>query len=407
MKVKHSGTVERNIYVEGRSGSLRFTVEVSPFPKDHLTVDLDQYDKGLNWARRRRVELLEQKSSRKPEQPPSGPVIEPGWHPSSICISDVLENYRIRELPKLAGAASDKSRLKRLEEWFGCYTLGQLSYDVLETWKDERQAGKLGSGRVSDPTLTKQQRYKLRRAGQPLPPTVIKPVASQTVRHELVLFRRALTAYFRAHSLMHLHGAWLASQHIMDMPLPEKSDAREVRVDDDGLAALVRELDDPQLQAFVRLAVMTTLRRSEVCSLRWEDVDFDKKIMGLRAPGHRKKTKTHGRQIPLLPPAIAILRKLGPKESGKIFQITPSGISQALRRCADRAGLTDLRLHDLRREGISRLVELLQVPLATVTVFSGHSDQAVLQKHYLKQRSTIIAEQLTAHPGAATMIASA
>lgn len=144
-------------------------------------------------------------------------TIEAGHTPANVLVRDVLENYRIRELPKLSGAASDKSRLKRLDEWFGRYTLGQLSYDILETWKDERQAGKLGSGRVSDPTLTKQQRYKLKQSGQPLPVQVIAPVSAQTVRHELVLLRRALTAYFRANGLMHLHGAWLQSQHVMYM----------------------------------------------------------------------------------------------------------------------------------------------------------------------------------------------
>jgi len=405
MKVK-TGAVEKNIYVELRSGALRLTVQVSPLPKSSATFDLDQYEAGLNWARRRRVELLEQKSKSKPEVPPAGPVMEPGWHPSSIRIIEVLDSYRVRELPKLSGKASDKSRLKSLGEWFGRYTLGQLSYDVLEKWKTDRESGLLGSGRVTDPTLTKQERYKLKKAGQPLPPKLVKPVSAQTVRHEIVLLRRTLVAYFRANGLMHVHGAWLQSQHVMDITLPEKPEPRDVRVDDDGLAALIEQLDDPELQAFVRLAIMTTLRRSEVCSLLWEDVDLENKVLGLRAPGHRKKTKTNARQIPLLPPAIAILQKLGPKETGKIFKITPSGISQALRRCADRAGLTDLRLHDLRREGISRLVELLQVPLATVTVFSGHSDQAVLQKHYVRQRSKLIAEQLTAHPGAASMISA-
>lgn len=42
-----SGTVEKNIYVEVRSGSLRFAVEVCPIPKDSLTFDIDKFDEGL------------------------------------------------------------------------------------------------------------------------------------------------------------------------------------------------------------------------------------------------------------------------------------------------------------------------------------------------------------------------
>jgi hypothetical protein len=39
-------------------------------------------------------------------------------------------------------------------------------------------------------------------------------------------------------------------------------------------------------------------------------------------------------------------------------------------------------------------------------VFSGHSDRAVLQKHYLQQRANVIGDRLTQHPRAATMIAA-
>lgn len=408
MKVK-SGAVERNIYVEGRGSSLRFVVQVSPLPKSTATFDLDQYEAGLQWARRRRVELLEQKQQQKSATPvpPTAPVISYGQTPAGVLVKDVLDNYRARELPKLSGAASDSSRLKSLAQWFGHLTLGEMTYDVLERWKEQRLAGLLGSGRRTGKSeLTKHQRHYRKKTGQELPPQVVTPVMTQTVRHELVLMRRALTAYFRAHGLNHQHGPWLHAQHVMQMPLPEKSDARDVRVDDEALAALVRELDDPLLQAFVRFAVMTTLRRSEVCSLLWEDVDLDAKVVRLRAPGHRRKTKINAREVPLLPPAIAILQKLGPKKSGVLFEITPSGISQAVRRAADRAGLNDVRLHDLRREGISRLIELLEVSLETVTVFSGHSDLAVLQRHYVKQRSTVIAERLAEHPAMANMISA-
>lgn len=406
MKAK-TGAVEKNIYVEARGSALRFIVQVSPLPKSSATFDLDQYEAGLLWARRRRVELFEQKQKQKSAEPVplAAPVISNRQIPAGILVKEVLDNYRVRELPKLSGAASDSSRLKRLGEWFGQLTLGELTYDVLERWKEQRLAGLLGSGRhTGKPELTKHQRYYRKKTGRELPQQVVTPVTTQTVRHELVLLRRALTAYFRAHALNHQHGPWLHAQHVMQMPLPEKSDARDVRVDDEALSALVRELDDPLLQAFVRFAVLTTLRRSEVCSLLWEDVNLETKVVRLRAPGHRRKTKINAREVPLLPPAIAILQKLGPKKSGLLFEITPSGISQAVRRAADRAGLTDVRLHDLRREGISRLIELLEVSLETVTVFSGHSDLAVLQRHYVKQRSTVIAERLAEHPAAANMI---
>jgi len=400
-----SGTVEKNIYVEVRSGSLRFAVEVSPLPKDSCTFDIDHFDEGLRWARRRRVELLEQKLDAKPKALSLAPTIALGHTPAEIPVRDILENYRLRELPKLAGAASDLSRLKRFGEWFGHLTLGQLDYDLLDRWMVERQAGLLGSGRVSDPTLTKHQKHYRKKMGHVLPPAVIVPPSAQTVRHEITLMRRVLVAYFRANKLNQLHGAWLAAQYIMEIPLPEKPAPRDTRVDEEALALLITELDSLHI-AFVRFAVMTTLRRSEVCSLRWEDVNWEKKVITLRKPGHLKKSKTSTRDVPLLPPALQILRQLGSKKTGRIFEISPSGISQALRRAADRVELYEVRLHDMRREGISRLVELLEASLEEVMVFSGHSDRAVLQKVYLQQRANVIGDRLTQHPCAATMISA-
>ncbi|WP_081933942.1 tyrosine-type recombinase/integrase [Massilia sp. 9096] len=399
------GRAEKNIYVEVRSGSLRFSVQVSPIPKDSLTFDMDQFDEGLRWARRRRVELLEQKSDAKLKPLLPAPIIGPGSAPADITVRDILENYRRRELPKLAGAASDSSRLKRLDEWFGHLTLGQLDYDRLDRWMADRQAGLLGSGRVSDPKLTKHQKHYRKKAGQVLPPAEIVPPSAQTVRHEITLMRRVLLAYFRANKLNQLHGAWLAAQYVMEIPLPEKPEPRDTRVDEEALALLITELD-PLHIAFVRFAVMTTLRRSEVCSLQWEDVNWVKKVVTLRKPGHLKKSKTSTRDVPLLPPALQILQQLGSEKTGRIFEISPSGISQALRRAADRVEMYDVRLHDMRREGISRLVELLEASLEEVMVFSGHSDKAVLQRVYLQQRAHVIGDRLTQHPRAATMISA-
>jgi len=405
MKVK-PGKVEKNIYVELRSGAVRFVVEVSPLPKSSSTFDVSQFDFGLRWARRRRVELLEQKSQSTPVAPPPMPTIASGLTPADITVHDVLANYRLRELPKLAGAASDSSRLKRLDEWFGHLTLGQLDYDILDRWKADREAGLLGAGRASGSTLTKHQRYYRKKAGQGLPLDTLVLPSAQTVRHEITLMRRALIAYFRAFKLNQAYGTWLHSQYIMELPLPNKPEPRDTRVEEDAFAALITELDDTLQQAFVKFSVMTTLRRTEICSLRWEDVNLKKNVITLRAPGHLKKSKTHTREVPLLPPAIQILQKLGLANNGPIFNISPSGITQAVRRAADRAGLHDVRLHDLRREGISRLVELLEASLEDVMVFSGHSDREVLQRHYLQQRANVIGDRLTKHPRAATMISA-
>lgn len=420
MKVKN-GTVERNIYVETRGRSLRFRVEVSPLPKDDITVDFDQYEAGLQWARRRRVELLEQKAQSKKHAAPAVAMAAPvvaGWSPAEIRVSEVFESFRVRELPHLSGAAADSSRLKGLEEWFGQLTLGELTYDLLQKWMVDRASGVLGPGRISYPHgYSKNLRVQIRKAiaagkeflsdGKTLavmPDPIIVAPSAQTIRHEMTLLRRALHAYFSAHGLNEKHGTWLECQQVMQIDLPEKPDPRHTRVDEDGLQALVKELNDSALAAFTQFAVMTTLRRSEVCSLRWEDLSLEKRVIVLRAPGHLKKSKTRTREVPLLPQAVQILEKLGIQKKGRLFNITPSGISQAMRRAADRAGLYDLRLHDLRREGISRLLELLEASYEDVSLFSGHSDIKVLKDHYARPSASVVVKRMAEHPAMSKMM---
>jgi len=189
------GAVDKNIYCEKRVDSLRIVVQVSPHPKKSIIVSNDDaaFERGLVWARKERDALRDVKKKPAasvpviPEARPPAAVL-----PGDISIRDILNNYRVRELAKLANASSDSSRLKRLDKWFGHLTLSQLDYDTLDQWMSDRKSGLLGSGRVSSPGLTKHQRYYRKTAGKELPPAVIVPPSPQTIRHESTLMRRTL-----------------------------------------------------------------------------------------------------------------------------------------------------------------------------------------------------------------------
>ncbi|MES2742308.1 MAG: hypothetical protein V4754_15350 [Pseudomonadota bacterium] len=71
MKDRQSKKVEKNIYVESRSGAYRFTVAVYPLDKETRTVSPNDYDAGLHWARTCRVELLAKKGANKKGLPPN------------------------------------------------------------------------------------------------------------------------------------------------------------------------------------------------------------------------------------------------------------------------------------------------------------------------------------------------
>ena len=139
-----------------------------PLFKDAITVDFDQYEAGLQWARRRRVELLEKKYKAKKSAifaTPAAPAVVGMKYPADIRISDALQHFRAHKLSQLARAASDLSRLKGLEEWFGHLTLGELTDELLNKWLDDRASGALGLGRISyPPGYSKNDIYRSRQA---------------------------------------------------------------------------------------------------------------------------------------------------------------------------------------------------------------------------------------------------
>ena len=94
--------------------------------------------------------------------------------------------------------------------------------------------------------------------------------------------------------------------------------------------------------------MLTDCRLSEIQKLRWEHVDLD--AGELRLPD----TKTGGRAVPLAPSAARLLESL-PHDPDNPWVITGckpgshlTDLQHPWRRIRARAGLDDMRLHDLR-----------------------------------------------------------
>ena len=66
--------------------------------------------------------------------------------------------------------------------------------------------------------------------------------------------------------------------------------------------------------------------------------------------------------------------------SERIFPVTDVAVRQAWDRLVKRAGITNLRFHDLRHEAISRFFEMgLSVP--EIVLISGHRDPRMLFRY--------------------------
>ncbi len=116
----------------------------------------------------------------------------------------------------------------------------------------------------------------------------------------------------------------------------------------DALAAGEREGEHPSAVAAIKLLALTGCRKSEILTLRWDHVDVVRSR--LRLPD----SKTGARVIPLGATALELLASLHPLEGNPY--VLPgdkagahfAGLPKAWTRIRRRAGLDDVRLHDLR-----------------------------------------------------------
>ena len=160
-----------------------------------------------------------------------------------------------------------------------------------------------------------------------------------------------------------------------------KENARERFLAADEYRRIGRELrileqDGPlraRAAAALRLLMVTGCRLGEVLTLRWDDVDS--------GPGELRlpDSKTGARMVPMTPTAAAVLSKIVPVPGSPwVFAgNTParplSQLTTFWHRMRKRAGVEDVRIHDLRHSFASRALALGE-SLTTIGRLLGHSD---------------------------------
>ena len=171
-----------------------------------------------------------------------------------------------------------------------------------------------------------------------------------------------------------------------------REEPRDRTLSESELTALGTALDfengtSPAAVAAIRVATMTGLRIGEVIAMRWPDINFEASRVVL------PNTKT-GRRWQLLSSAALEALTALPRINGNdhVFttgraHVTYKSVHGAFGRAAKRAGIEDVRLHDLRRT------------LFTAAAASGMS--AYVLRDLLGHRTATMADRYVRHAGAA------
>jgi integrase len=256
-------------------------------------------------------------------------------------LGDLIARYLVEVTPSMKGASEDTIRLKAImRRPIARWSMANLSAARIAAYRDER----------------------------------LKNVSSGTVIREL--------AYLSA-IINHARREWgiNAPNPVQMVRKPQSPQARSRVLTDEEVSRLLQALEPTGRRShwtkpIVQLALATAMRRGELLSLRWENID----LIGRTA--FLPDTKNgDSRTVPLSTAAVQVLAGLPRHISGVVFPLKAFTLDAAFKRGLRRAGLEGIRFHDLRRTAITRMAEKLPNVIELAAV-SGHKSLMVLKRYY-------------------------
>jgi integrase len=265
----------------------------------------------------------------------------------------LLANYRENKVAWLSNAAEPTVR-NRLIPFFGDFKANDLSTAIVDRYKEERLA---------------------------------HGAANATINRELAMLRRAFNLGMRATPPKVTRVPYFAS-------LKEDNIRKGFFEHDEFLK--VREHLPEEIQPLLTFAYYTGCRKSEILSLRWEQVDLERGIARLEV-GETKNGEA--RVIPLVPElrdalkAQKALRDQTCPNCPTVFFRAGGKPIKDFRESWDNAcrlaGVPSKLLHDMRRTGVRNLVRA-GVPEAVAMRISGHKTRAVFERYNIVNEADLI-----------------
>lgn len=171
------------------------------------------------------------------------------------------------------------------------------------------------------------------------------------------------------------------------LQLTAKSTKRERRPTLDELASLIghfqriraRRPKSLPMDLITAFAIFSTRRQAEICRIRWDDYEKEAGrifVRGMKDPGDNEGVDTW---VEIIPEAARIIDMM-PRIRPEIFPYTTDAVGAAFTRACKMLKIDDLRFHDLRHEGISRLFEMGRT-IPQVASVSGHRSWQSLQRY--------------------------
>lgn len=120
-------------------------------------------------------------------------------------------------------------------------------------------------------------------------------------------------------------------------------------------------------------ALETSMRLSEITSMRWEHIAEDYVLLPNTKNGSARK-------VPLNRNAVALLDKAKGLDNDVVLTISADSLSTTFRKYRDTTPLTHINFHDTRHEACTKFAQMM--PIQDLAKVTGHKDLAMLMRYY-------------------------
>ena len=166
---------------------------------------------------------------------------------------------------------------------------------------------------------------------------------------------------------------------------PKKKEARFSFYSPEQLQLLFSAVSGTMMELPVKLAAYLGLRRSEICGLRWENVDLEAGLLSIR----EVRTEVGGSVVLKSPKTRTSARRLGITGLQDLQQVLrqdgtppkPDQLTRDLLTVVRRQGLPKISLHGLRHSFAS-VANSQGVPMFDISRTLGHSSMTVTSNIY-------------------------
>ena len=129
----------------------------------------------------------------------------------------------------------------------------------------------------------------------------------------------------------------------------------------------------------IKFAIASAMRLGEITRIRWCDLNEAERTILISDRKDPKQKSGNDQVVPLLGEAFDIVMRQ-PRSSDRIFPVHEKTISSVFPRACQSLGIDDLRFHDFRHEGVSRLFEQ-GYRIEQVALVSGHKSWENLKRY--------------------------